>query len=416
MNNLFIPLVVVCLLIASGPAYPQQGPGGPAAPPVISWDYVMRAVEGHPLFGVGRGRVAQSEGELVASREYPNPEASLSSGQSRAVEGGERETTYSAEVLFPVEWASIRRPRIKAAEAGTAAGRAEAVGLRLEAIYDLKTIFLKIARDQEMLERLYPFRDEYARLVDMTRLRVESGEARPSDLGRMQAEFERFQIELAKIESQASANRRALDQWLGKGLPADFRVDFDLTEMPELPPREDALVRAGNANPKIQGGQAKVTQAEAVVEMEQAKRSRPALSLGAAYGREFDTTNVGVVAVIGLPIFNRNQGAVAAARGERDAAGSELEYRVNQVEQKVSDTLDKAIRERKAALSYSESILPRTDKNVQAMEKMYIFGEVSLLDMIDTRRVNLETRLAYVSLLAEFHLARARLLLLMGEQ
>lgn len=408
-------LIWILFLTAAAVAGREEisAPAGLGA--VFTWEDLLRAVEKHPFIGMGNGLTAQSEGFLSSSREIPNPEASFMAGKSRAVIGEGEDDIYSAELLFPVDWIWTRGPKIDAAKAGLDAANEEKTALRNDAAYELKSIFLRIAADQKMLENLRSFDEEYAGLVEMTRKRVDAGEDRPSNLGRIQTEYEKFRIELARIEDRMQAGRRILNQWIGNTLPEDYSISFELEEMPELFSLEEVLAKAGDKNPGIIGGRARLRQAEAEVNIEKS-RAIPAVSLGGSYEREMDVTNIGLTISVTLPVFNLNGGAVAAARGAKITAVSKLDETVKRIKQEAAEVYASAAGARKAALSYKDIIIPRTEENVQATGMMYRYGQVSLLDVIDTRRVLLEAKLDYISLLTEYHTARARLISLMGEQ
>jgi cobalt-zinc-cadmium efflux system outer membrane protein len=149
---------------------------------------------------------------------------------------------------------------------------------------------------------------------------------------------------------------------------------------------------------------------------EEKGKAAPTLGVGGAYERDMDATNVGIVVIIGVPIFNRNRGAVAAAEGERRTAAAELEYLTGQIEQAVMAAHAEAVRTGEAAAVYRDDIIPRAEDTNRAVEKMYRLGESSYLEVIDASRVVLDSWREYLSLLAESHQARARLAWLMGEE
>jgi cobalt-zinc-cadmium efflux system outer membrane protein len=117
---------------------------------------------------------------------------------------------------------------------------------------------------------------------------------------------------------------------------------------------------------------------------------------GAQFDDPSNDTIANVQVSLPLPIFDRNQGAVARAYGELAAAQAALDNRELALAQRLAAAVrdyDTAIRRVK---KYSESILPAARQSLDLVSQAYEQGELEYLEILTTQRTYTEENLTYL--------------------
>ena len=161
-----------------------------------------------------------------------------------------------------------------------------------------------------------------------------------------------------------------------------------------------------SSSPELQGARARFARARANLDRQQAQ-AIPNLSLMLGAGQDNGTGSSMINTQIGLPvpIYNRNQGNIAAAHAEFCRASQE----VRRTESAIQSRLAGACRDFEVAaatvLQYEQEILPRAQETLELAESAYAAGEFDFLQVLIVRRTYFESNLAYVA--AQVDLARA---------
>ena len=126
-------------------------------------------------------------------------------------------------------------------------------------------------------------------------------------------------------------------------------------------------------------------------------RPVPNLELLGSVQRDYatDTTIYGAQMGIALPVFDGNQGNMAAARAEYARATAELE----RVTLLLRDQLTEAIQRHQVAAAETEryrlDIIPRARENLQLTEEAYRLGEFDFLRVLTARQTFFQTNVEY---------------------
>jgi cobalt-zinc-cadmium efflux system outer membrane protein len=151
-----------------------------------------------------------------------------------------------------------------------------------------------------------------------------------------------------------------------------------------------------------------IAQAEAHTKLEKAN-GRPDLLLTGGYKRDvgIDTPVAGVQ--FDLPLFNRNQGAVAAAKADEDAARESYDA----TRTRLAAQLTLARREYEMRREqYLQVFLPLRQQAVEISDisrAAYRAGGLDLIRLLDAERARVDAELSYVRALEGFHLSVAAL-------
>jgi cobalt-zinc-cadmium efflux system outer membrane protein len=185
-------------------------------------------------------------------------------------------------------------------------------------------------------------------------------------------------------------------------------VESDLSRALSPPPLEELQRRAVESSPWIQAGRAHVAAAAQEASAERWARL-PRLSVAGARAEELDRRATTFTAAVTIPLSSWNAGRIrqadAALAGERarlDAATRALSADLSEAWQGCSGG-------QKGAIRFRDEILPRAEASARTLGRAFELGESGLLDVIDARRVLLETRGEYLDLLLEMQNACADL-------
>ena len=223
---------------------------------------------------------------------------------------------------------------------------------------DLRTELARIAREA----------------VKTTSELVNVGQADRPDYLESEVEFQQVELELVSARNDLDQTWRLLTSVTGEPRKEPMRLAGDLEEGITALDQETLFATLMRESPEIKSARAEIERAQAVLSRARAERV-PDLFLrgGIGYSNEILETRTGptgrktgpeVNVQIGftLPIFNRNQGAIAAAHAEITIAERDL----NRLELALRVRLAQAFRDYNNAFDavkrYREVILPRAQK------------------------------------------------------
>jgi cobalt-zinc-cadmium efflux system outer membrane protein len=140
----------------------------------------------------------------------------------------------------------------------------------------------------------------------------------------------------------------------------------------------------------------------------------PKLTLGGSHATELDRTSSTLAATVTLPLWNWNQGKVRQAEAAQEAERARLDATSRELTAGLSDAWQGCAAGQAAARRFREEILPRAEGSAKTLGRAFELGEAGLLDVIDARRVLLDTRREYLDLLLDMQNACGDLAALAG--
>ena len=163
------------------------------------------------------------------------------------------------------------------------------------------------------------------------------------------------------------------------------------------------------SSPEVQAAQARINQARANI-CRQEVQPIPNLDVQLATGFDNGTDNGLINLQIGapIPVFNKNQGNICAARAEYARASRELDRIQNSIKARlaaVSRAYDSSL---VAVEQYTSDILPNAEEGLKLAELAYKAGETSFVQVLIARRTYFDTNLQYIVSQQQLAQARAR--------
>jgi cobalt-zinc-cadmium efflux system outer membrane protein len=234
-----------------------------------------------------------------------------------------------------------------------------------------------------------------------------------------QADVLQAQVELeAASMLQAAAEQRRLAAW------REFGALLGSTDLPIQPLSGDIAAVAepldfGATLIEVQARSPEV--AAAVVEIQRARyalaRARveptPNINFQGLYNWQDNGIGGGddgaVQVLLPVPLFNRNQGAIAAAQCELVAARQALREIQQQLQQRLAGTLQEYETARMQAERYRTSLLPSAAKSLDLTRELYGAGETNYTALLTAQRTYSQLSRSYLEAVSKLRTAEAQL-------
>lgn len=386
-------------------------------------DLVTRALTNNPALAAHRQMIESAKGALAQAHLRANP--SLAVGGLKEVNGDDNRFNVGAEV--PLELFGRRARRTEVA--------AQKLNSTRETINDNERLLtgevrmrfadtLAAVRNLEFVEQLLKVNREFLKLMED---RVREGAVPVLDADEVRVEVNR--IESVRIDYQAKAEIAllTLKEAVGMQPEEDLHLKGDLEQPAFVLEKIQLLQLATDHRPDLAAQRANEAMAAAAVRQQQVEAKTDA-TFSAGYERPnsgfslsaFDSAgNLQSIrqtfnyAVFGmkwtLPVFNRNQGSIAAAKAEVVSARNQ----VTAVDLALRHEVTQAIVRYEAAQAragvYRSGVRDQAARNLDVVRQTYGYGRIPLLDVIADQRRFIDIETAYTDVLLDVYASRVAL-------
>ena len=271
---------------------------------------------------------------------------------------------------------------------------------------DIRIKFYEALSAQERIKLVTQFQEVTTKGLDIAELRKKAKEG--SQVEVLQAKIQMNNVELARQQAEIafSTSWRELAALAGNPQMTPTALIGSFDDRPEAMDWTNTQMTLLSASPEYKAATARVQQARANINRQDVQ-AIPNLTVQMAGGVD-NGTNSGMLNLqVGapIPVFNKNQGNIAAAHADYCRALMEVKRIENSIQMRlaaVSRDFDSAL----AAVSkYSTEILPSAMQTLEMAETAYKAGEFSFLEVLTVRRTYFESNLQYLS--AQTQLAQA---------
>lgn len=410
------------LVISILPSYYDQTEGVPLA------EIIKHAFENNGEIKIARLEVDKARARLVQSRLRSNPTLEVEKTSGR-VTGSAGEGELSVGVSVPIDIYNQRRQRIDAAQAEITLREAEIAVRQRELASQVFVNYaeaLATLREVQVLEQLLELDLQTIRFVQ---IRVNEGDTAPLELQLLQTEVERLRSrrQLSEGKLQASLSRLKFYAGIPYEQPLKLREEITTANFKKLPKTlETSITVALQTRPEIKVAELEQQLASAGLRLVRAQ-SRPEVTAYTKYTQSrsvFNDTPVGAISdrdrtltfgvAIGIPIFNKNQGAKA----EAEIAIRQSQERRLFSEQVIKNEVVVAFQRMEAAsralLTLERDVLPRSRQNIEIIRQVYEIGELKITDLIAEQRRLLDANRDLTETLTERYRAQADLFIALG--
>jgi len=379
----------------------------------ITFDQFLKEVAQANLdYAAQRYNVSIAEASVAAAKVFPNPTLGLTGGFDVTQSGSERlPSTAGAALTQTLELGGKRKYRILGARQSYAATAATLDGFLRNLKLDAAGAFadaLALARSAEQKRQSAEY---LRRLAETQRARLRAGDISQADLLQTQVEQQQFQNEVLAAQGDAEKAAEALAGFLGrnrgqtvlipKGSLETTNRQFDVSRL---------LADALRTRPDLVALRHTRDAAQSKFHEEKANRI-PNVDVGAAVTHSTDSENsiapspefnsLGLTLSLPIPLWNRNEAAIATARYAAEQAHTQLQA----AELKTEVQLRQAFTSYQSAVervgNYQSGILKDADALLEAKRLSYQRGQSSLLELLDAQRTDNEVRSSHNSALAD---------------
>ncbi|HMG55174.1 MAG TPA: TolC family protein [Kofleriaceae bacterium] len=392
------PVILVAVASVVAPSLAAAEPAAPAteASDEVTADQAVALYrERSPRLAASRAAIDVTAADLVDAAIYPNPTLSLDT--TNIVQGQDTfgHSQELAGIDVPILIGGQRGHRARAAEARIAARRAELQVDQARAEIEIRRRFLSLLAAQQRAAALATALDDATAVRAIVAGRQQAGAKSPYEL-------ERTELALAAIASKRDEAGTGITAAAGAlaaavGIPGWLPRAAGGFE----PPAPASSAGPAAEHPALLAGVA----AAAAARQDQAAARAEAVPTPSLQLQGLATTDPqGIALTVGislpLPVFDRNQGAIARARAQQRAA--ELEHRAAGVELAADLARAAAVEAARcdAVARFRAGAIERLPRVRAMAEASYRSGQGGIVELLDALDAITEARLRDIELVA----------------
>lgn len=390
-------------------------------------ELIKTALGANQELAATRLEIEKANARLTQAGLRPNPTLEFEQSSGRLV-GNSGEDEFTVGASLPIEIYGRRNARINAAQISIEASFAEVRNRERILVANILTNYaeaLAALRELENTENLLELDLQTTKFVQ---IRVNEGETPPLELSLLQAEVERLRSsrELAEGRLQSALTQLKLLAGLPFDEPLLLREQINATNLPILPATAEAAVEIGiRTRPDVLLANLEEQVATAGLRLVRAQ-SKPDLTVYTRYGQGRSNVdlpagvfpqrdrNLTFGAAVGIPLFNKNQGAKAEAEIVIRQTQARREFAERVVRGEIISAFQRIEAANRAVSTLENAAIPHTAQNVETFRKVYEIGEIKITDLINEQRRLLDANRDLTEALTASYRAKADLLIALG--
>jgi cobalt-zinc-cadmium efflux system outer membrane protein len=359
-------------VVSSGVGSPQGGPAG-----MRLEDLELMALAGNPTLAQVQANVRVAAGQARQAGLYPNPIIGYYGDEIRGgYSGGGKQGGYISQTI--VTGGKLRAAR-RVSELMMREAETSGEMQRLRVLNNVRMLFYQTLTDQRLVEVRQNLAKLSADATQTSHQLANVGQADRPDVLQAEVEQQQVNVSLSVAQKNLQSSWRTLAAVVGKPDLPQTRLEGDLENVPDLN-YEEWLATTLRDSPEVKFATQDVERAEAT--LVQAKRAPiPDLQV---YGNLSQNNEPlmetspritglqgGVQIGVQLPIFNRNQGNIAAAKADIESTKQEFDRLKLQIARDVSNLFRDYESARDTARQYKTEMLPRAEEAYKLYQANY---------------------------------------------
>ncbi len=387
--------------------YPRLGRAQERAqgPLITLEDAEKMARDSNPTLRQAEAEIRAAKARQQQAGLYPNPTVGYTGDEIRGGSvGGGKQGFFVQQTIVTGGKLGLSRD-VYAQDAKLAEIEAQEQRTRVDSA--VKMAFYRVLAAQELLDA----RRDLASIAQDTaetqgRLR-NTGQADESEVLEAEVEAQRMRMAARMLENTLREEWRSLAAVIGRPEIPLATVAGDLEKgWPELN-EEEAVEAIAKGSPAVQIANAAASRAEAAL---MRARRDPIPDVQVRGGMEYNHETLGSVpsakgwegiaeVAVQIPLFNRNQGNVAAARVEIDRAEQEKKRIALTLRERAASAVDQYANARLMAAEYRDEILPRAKKAYSLLVEKYGLMLASPPRVLEAERKLYQLQVEYIAAL-----------------
>lgn len=413
-DRLFLALAITGTLAWLVPANPARAAESTLSLP----EAVALALSNSPELAVERRQIDVAKGELTKARVYPlNPELEVrpayGSGKLRDLDKTVGTNAFDVAVSQTLQIKGQWGLRIEKASA-----ELDRTGLTVrDAERRIKADVTKAFNDVLIAQERVKFFGEIValnqELFNISQQLFEAGAVPRLDALRAEVELQRALNDRTAEERSLLAARKELNLLMGR--PSDFVPqavgpllfspgEMDLTRLKRT---------AMESRPDLKATRAGLQVAERELAIARAERFFPEVAFSVGYSNDLaiDGRDQRVLfgVAIPLPLFNRRQGEIEIALGERSRLTAAVTFVGARIDKEVAQAYERFVASHRIVEEFVKRIVPQQEENFRLLREGYEAGQFRLTDVLLVQREFIEGRLRYLDAASQYNLIAVEL-------
>ena len=274
---------------------------------------------------------------------------------------------------------------------------------------DIRVSFYQILALQRQIELTEEFRGLLDKGYELAQMRLKAAEGSKIDI--LQTKVQRSEVDIAYRQAKAKLDAawREMTAIAGATNLTQTRLIGELPQQADAIVWDDLALSVVNSSPEYAAARTRVSQARAALER-QGVQAIPNVTVQFGTGVDIGTNSGMMNLQVGapIPVFNKNQGNIAAARAEYCRAQLEAQRIENGIKARLA-TISRDYESSAEAISvYTLEILPSAKEAWSLAEMAYKAGEMDFIQVLVARRTYFDSNLQYVNSQAQLATAKAK--------
>ena len=363
------------------------------------------ALAQNPELAAFSWEIKARQGMVHQAKLRPNPELGvvveniLGEDENRSFKSAD--TTLQLNQLFELGGKRASRHQIANLERDLAGWNYETT--RLDILEATNKAFFELLSAQERMQLGRENLQLAEEVFNTVNIRVQAGKASPLEESRAQMVVSKNRIALNKHTRTLAAVRHHLSSTWGATKPHFAKVVGSFAKISE-PLTLASIDGRLSQNPEIARQQTEIDLQNARLTLAKAT-GVPDMTLGGGIKRHEDNDDYTFLfgVSIALPVFDRNQGGISAAKAELAAQKSENRT----IEIRLKTALSQSYEDFQAAYaevnSLQSRILPVAENTFEAINYGYQQGQFEFLEVLDAQRTLIDLREQLIDSLMDYH-------------
>jgi cobalt-zinc-cadmium efflux system outer membrane protein len=369
----------------------------------------------NPRIAAEAGNVDLAVAESWEAQLYPNPSALLKIEDYRPRDGATAgKSERKAGAVIPLVLSGRLGKAADLAEAEREAAALQYLWRRREILAETKGAFISHLAALRSAELARETRDLARSVLEVSEERYKAQAVPEMEVLKASVALARAEIDLRDAAKGVEVARGALASLMGDAAAVRERFSGGLAGGFADPGLGALRERLLGGHPLLESANRALEAAGMDLALARAERlPDPQLEVLAGKDAEDEAILEGGL-LVPLPLFNRNQGRIAAARARIRRAERQAEAARNDLLQKLGESYSAFSAAQDRAKAFREGILPQAEKALAQTSEGYRLGKFTVLDLLDAQRTLAESKAASVSALRDLNLAAAELEKLTG--
>lgn len=353
-----------------------------------------------------RLEIGQAQALLISAGLWPNPEMGV--GLKFGVAGASG-YNLDADALFQLLRPGERSARKAAAQARVAEVNADIVAEEFATVAEVRTQRVRVLVAEQAVKLFEEELNLRQRARDLVRRQRQLGDASELEVSTADLELAEVRRDQRKAETALGAERLELNRLLGlspeyvlrlteSGQPLKIIVFADVSD-------EELDQRVMSGRLELRAAEAAYRRSEQELRLA-IQGQYPRIGIGPAFERELEGDSAfGPALSLELPLLNRNQAEIAAARAERDQRRAQYSALLHRLRSQAFAARAALQRARFEVETQEKEVLPQVERNQQLFEGAFGRRDVNIFDWITAQQRAVRSRREYLESLERYRAA-----------